>query len=108
METEQYGAVGAGAHIDNSDESHVTYLPLVDHECKLLPVHFLNGAELGNEDQLLREWLDCHITNTGILVAEQRVTPRSALVSQLMDEWLDRFRKMNKEMVTKSPKNQEL
>jgi ubiquitin thioesterase ZRANB1 len=46
METEQHGAVGAGAHIDNSDESHVTYLPLVDHECKLLPVHFLNGAEV--------------------------------------------------------------
>lgn len=47
MESEQCGAVGAGAHIDNSDESHVTYLPLVDHECKLLPVHFLNGAEVG-------------------------------------------------------------
>lgn len=46
METERHGAVGAGAHTDNSDESHVTYLPLVDHECKLLPVHFLNAAEV--------------------------------------------------------------
>jgi hypothetical protein len=36
------------------------------------------------------------MTNAGILVAEQRATPRSALVSQLMDEWLDRYRKMNK------------
>jgi hypothetical protein len=47
METEQHGAGGAGAHIDNSDESHMTYLPLVDHECNPLPVHFLNGAEVG-------------------------------------------------------------
>ncbi|XP_028391070.1 ubiquitin thioesterase ZRANB1-like [Dendronephthya gigantea] len=104
METEQHGAVGAGAHTDNSDESHVTYLPLVDHECKLLPVHFLNATELGNEDQLLREWLDCHITNAGVLVAEQKATPSSALVSQLMDEWLDRYRKMNKEMVSERRK----
>lgn len=98
METELHGAVGAGAHIDNSDESHVTYLPLVDHECKLLPVHFLKGTEIGSEEQLLREWLDCHITNTGILVAEQRATPKPALANQLVDEWLDRYRKMNKEM----------
>ena len=46
METELHGAVGAGARIENSDEGHVTYLPLVDHERKLLPVHFLNGAEV--------------------------------------------------------------
>lgn len=98
METKLRGAVGAGAHIDNSDEGHVTYLPLVDHECKLLPVHFLNGAEIGSEEQLLREWLDCHITNTGILVAEQRATPKPAVANQLIDEWLDRYRKMDKEM----------
>ena len=49
METERHGPVGAGAHTDNSDESHVTYLPLVDHECKLLPVHFLNGTEVSQE-----------------------------------------------------------
>ena len=46
METERHGAVGAGAHIDNSDEGHVTYLPLIDNEGKLLPVHFLNGTEV--------------------------------------------------------------
>lgn len=54
--------------------------------------------KIGSEEQLLREWLDCHITNTGILVAEQHATPRPALANQMMDEWLDRYRKMNKEM----------
>lgn len=46
METEQRCAVGAGAHIENSDDCHVTYLPLVDNEFNLLPVHFLKGAEV--------------------------------------------------------------
>lgn len=53
METEQHGAVGAGAHIDNSDETHVTYLPLVDHELKLLPVHFLNATEVRRFTRLI-------------------------------------------------------
>ena len=54
--------------------------------------------QIGTEEQLLREWLDCHVTNTGILVAEQRAIPRPALANQMVDEWLDTYRKMTKEM----------
>ena len=38
---------GAGAHVDwNEDDAHVTYLPLIDHEGHLLPVHFLTMDEV--------------------------------------------------------------
>lgn len=38
---------GAGAHVEwNEDDAHQTYLPLVDHEGHLLPVHFLTIDEV--------------------------------------------------------------
>ena len=38
---------GAGAHVEwNEDDAHQTYLPLVDHEGHLLPVHFLTMDEV--------------------------------------------------------------
>lgn len=38
---------GAGANVEwNEDDAHVTYLPLIDHEGHLLPVHFLTIDEV--------------------------------------------------------------
>lgn len=40
---------GAGANVEwNEDDAHVTYLPLIDHEGHLLPVHFLTIDEVGD------------------------------------------------------------
>ena len=50
----------------------------------------------GSEERLLREWLDCCVTEGGVLVAQQKVTPRPALLNQLIDDWLDRYRKLSK------------
>ena len=46
METENSNELGAGANVDSIDNFHVTYLPLVDYEGKLLPVHFLSAEEV--------------------------------------------------------------
>ena len=38
---------GAGAPVEwNEDDAHVTYLPLIDHEGHLLPIHFLTLEEV--------------------------------------------------------------
>ena len=46
MEVDTDENMGAGANLDNSDESQTAYLPLMDSEGKLLPLHFLVGAEV--------------------------------------------------------------
>ena len=46
MESDNSNELGAGANVDNVGSVHVTYLPLVDYEGKLLPVHFLSAEEV--------------------------------------------------------------
>ena len=40
------GCVGAGANIDKSESAQAAYLPLMDCENKLLPIHFLPPTEV--------------------------------------------------------------
>lgn len=127
VDTDKTNDIGAHAHVESNDNVHVTYLPLVDHEGRLLPVHFLSASQvciyrycsttgilescaittkllimhinclqIGSEEHLLRDWLDCCSTDNGILVAQQRLTPRPALVNQMIDDWIDRYRKQMK------------
>lgn len=46
MEMDTDDSIGAGANIESNDDGQVAYLPLVDNEGKLLPVHFLTGSEV--------------------------------------------------------------
>ncbi|XP_016065977.1 PREDICTED: ubiquitin thioesterase ZRANB1 isoform X2 [Miniopterus natalensis] len=97
MENDGYGGRGAGANLNTDDDVTITFLPLVDSERKLLHVHFLSAQELGNEEQqekLLREWLDCCVTEGGVLVAMQKSSRRRnhPLVTQMVEKWLDRYR----------------
>lgn len=87
-----------------SCDSHVTYLPLVNRDGKLLPVHFLTELEVGNEEKLLNEYCDCHVTKGATLVARQEISHwhQSALVSQLVDSWLEQYRRMNDQQVSSS------
>ncbi|XP_054974712.1 ubiquitin thioesterase ZRANB1 isoform X1 [Sorex araneus] len=99
MENDGYGGRGAGANLDTDDDVTITFLPLVDSERKLLHVHFLSAQELGNEEQqekLLREWLDCCVTEGGVLVAMQKSSRRRnhPLVTQMVEKWLDRYRQI--------------
>ncbi|XP_048126021.1 LOW QUALITY PROTEIN: ubiquitin thioesterase ZRANB1-like [Alosa alosa] len=99
MENDGYDNRGAGANLNTDDDVTVTFLPLVDSERKLLHIHFLSAQEMGNEEQqerLLREWLDCCVTEGGVLVALQKSSRRRnhPLVTQMLEKWLDGYRQL--------------
>lgn len=95
MEPDTSDNLGAGANIHTSEDLQVTFLPLMTSDCKLLPVHFLTHLELGHEEHILRQWMDCCVTEGGILVAQQKMQKRPLLVAQLVEEWLNHYRRMN-------------
>ncbi|KAL0964785.1 hypothetical protein UPYG_G00328910 [Umbra pygmaea] len=99
MENDGYDNRGAGANLNTDDDVTVTFLPLVDSERKLLHVHFLSAQEMGNEEQqekLLRDWLDCCVTEGGMLAAMQKSSRRRnhPLVTQMVEKWLDGYRQI--------------
>uniref|UniRef100_A0A8D8SW55 ubiquitinyl hydrolase 1 n=1 Tax=Cacopsylla melanoneura TaxID=428564 RepID=A0A8D8SW55_9HEMI len=78
----------------NGVTAAVTYLPLMDHERKLLPIHFITHNEIGREESLLKQWLDVGVTESGLLVAQQRLTQPPLLVAQMVEEWLNHYRRL--------------
>ncbi|XP_034754369.1 ubiquitin thioesterase Zranb1-like [Etheostoma cragini] len=99
MENDGFDNRGAGANLNTDDDVTVTFLPLVDSERKLLHIHFLSAQEMGNEEQqekLLREWLDCCVTEGGVLVSLQKSSRRRnhPLVTQMVEKWLDGYRQI--------------
>ncbi|KAL4232094.1 Ubiquitin thioesterase Zranb1 [Mactra antiquata] len=87
--------LGAGAHIDNAVDEQIFYLPLVDHEGAFLPLHFTSTNEIGQEETILRRWLECYVTQEGHFVAMQKVGKPPALVGQMIEMWLDYYRHDN-------------
>ena len=61
-------------------------------------VHLLFSLvlQIGCEERLLKQYCECHVTRTGILTAVQDAGCPHSLVTQLVDEWLDRYRRMDK------------
>ena len=53
-------------------------------------------VQIGCEERLLKQYCECHVTKAGILTAVQEVGCPHSLVAQLVDEWLDRYRRMDK------------
>uniref|UniRef100_A0A1B6IZ83 ubiquitinyl hydrolase 1 n=2 Tax=Proconiini TaxID=565685 RepID=A0A1B6IZ83_9HEMI len=84
----------AANNLTNQDSLQVTFLPLMDHSRKLLPVHFVTQSEMGREESLLRQWLDVGMTDGGLLVAQQRLNKRPLLVAQMLEEWLNHYRRL--------------
>nr|CAD7408435.1 unnamed protein product [Timema poppensis] len=82
--------VGVGA----GNDLQVTFLPLMDCNRKILPVHFLTGQEVGRDEEVLRQWLDVCATEGGVLVAQQRLHKRPLLVAQMVEEWLNHYRRL--------------
>lgn len=83
---------------------------------KLLPIHFLNNSEvcielsrflsvtheiyvyyiffqIGREEAIMRQWLDICETE-GLLVAQQKLHKRPLLVAQMLEEWLNHYRRI--------------
>ncbi|ELU04077.1 hypothetical protein CAPTEDRAFT_178164 [Capitella teleta] len=103
METDAYDRQGAGAKVQHPNECQTAYLPLTDCHGKLLPIHFLPSSESGREEVLLREWLDCEVTEGGLLVARQCLSKPSIPVRQMLDDWLERFRRLAHVMQAATP-----
>ena len=83
------------ALIPSEDETKATFLPLMTADRKqLLPIHFLSQSEAGNEEMLLRQWLDVCATETGLVVARQRIIKPPLIVAQMTEEWLNHYRKL--------------
>lgn len=81
------------------DGEDVTYLPLTDAEGKLLPVHFLTVDELAAEEALVRRWTGARGGAAaggagGALAAEQRLHARPLLQAQMLEEWLNHYRRL--------------
>ncbi|XP_076060831.1 ubiquitin thioesterase trabid [Oratosquilla oratoria] len=93
MEPDASDNLGAGAILDPG-ESQIVFLPLMTHDHKLLPVHFLTQAEVGCEESLLRSWLEVCVSEGGILVAQQHLTKKPLTVAQMTEEWLNHYRRL--------------
>jgi len=94
MEIDLDENTGAGAHIQQEEDVQMVYMPLTDNEGKTLPIHFLPATDLGQEEIILRKWLDCCVTESGILVAQVKIYKRPLLVRQMVDEWLNYYRNL--------------
>ncbi|CAH2097273.1 unnamed protein product [Euphydryas editha] len=75
------------------DSEDTTYLPLTDSEGKLLPVHFLTCDELAEEEALVRRWVRARVCG-GALTAAQRLHARPLLQAQMLEEWLNHYRRL--------------
>ena len=61
---------------------------------KLLPVHFLTKSELGREEEMMRDWLEVLVTESGLVVAQQTIERPPLMVAQMTEEWLNYYRKI--------------
>jgi ubiquitin thioesterase ZRANB1 len=59
--------------------------------------------QFGREEEILREWLDCEMTDGGLLVARQCLSKPSIPVQQMLDDWLERFRRLAHMMQAATP-----
>lgn len=70
------------------------FLPLTDADGKLLPVHFLSCDEMADAEGVLRRWLSACVTAGGVLAARQTLHARPLLVAQMLEEWLNHYRRL--------------
>ncbi|XP_033219034.1 ubiquitin thioesterase trabid isoform X2 [Belonocnema kinseyi] len=80
-------------------QMQMTFMPLMDRERKLLPIHFLSPEEMGREEAILKQWLDVCTTEGGIFVAQQKLHKRPLLVAQMLEEWLNHYRRLAQQNV---------
>lgn len=49
---------------------------------------------MGREEAIMRQWLDVCVTEGGLLVAQQKLQKRPLLVAQMLEEWLNHYRRI--------------
>lgn len=88
-----HAGVGVGG-VGAMPPMQTTFMPLMDRDRKLLPIHFLSPEEIGREEAILKQWLDVCTTEGGIMVAQQKLHKRPLLVAQMLEEWLNHYRRL--------------
>ena len=58
----------------------------------LLSIPFI--FQMGREEAIMRQWLDVCVTEGGLLVAQQKLRKRPLLVAQMLEEWLNHYRRI--------------
>ncbi|XP_077297352.1 ubiquitin thioesterase trabid [Arctopsyche grandis] len=91
---EPYSQASNSTLNEEEDGQDEVFLPLTDSEGKLLPVHFLTRDEIGHEDVILQQWVRTCSTEGGLLVARQRTRQKPLLVAQMVEEWLNHYRRI--------------
>ncbi|TGZ66416.1 hypothetical protein CRM22_005351 [Opisthorchis felineus] len=86
----------SGGATNASTQQTFIYLPLVDRQGVLLPIHFTTVKEASSSHTLLRDWLDVVSTRRGLPLARLRLQPRHPLVDRMMDDWLGSYRSLAK------------
>lgn len=49
---------------------------------------------MGHEETIMRQWLDVCFTEGGLMVAQQKLHKRPLLVAQMLEEWLNHYRRI--------------
>lgn len=49
---------------------------------------------MGCEETMMRQWLDVCVTESGLMVAQQKLHKRPLLVAQMLEEWLNHYRRI--------------
>jgi len=97
-EPDTAGCGGAGGGVDLGNDqpgaARSCFLPLMARDRSLLPVHFLTNAESGRDEEIMRDWMDVLVTESGLLVAQQTIQRPPLLVAQMTEEWLNYYRKI--------------
>lgn len=59
-------------------------------------VHFFQMGTEEQQERMLRQWMDCCVTEGGVLVAMQKSSRRRnhPLVTQMVEKWLDGYRQL--------------
>lgn len=50
--------------------------------------------QMGQEESIMRSWLDVCVTEGELLVAQQKLHKRPLLVAQMLEEWLNHYRRI--------------
>ncbi|XP_041985157.1 ubiquitin thioesterase trabid-like [Aricia agestis] len=69
------------------------YLPLSDARGRPLPVPYLTPEEAAAETAVLRRWAAAREVG-GVLCARVRLPPRPLLAAQMLEEWLNHYRRL--------------
>ncbi|XP_068625576.1 ubiquitin thioesterase trabid-like isoform X2 [Battus philenor] len=82
---------------EQEEGEDMAYLPLTDSEGKLLPVHFLTSDEGAAAEAAVRRYVSARVLGGaagGTLAARQRLHARPLLQAQMLEEWLNHYRRL--------------